>query len=211
MTPLLCLLCILCTFTTSLATTYTCPSYSQIRQPSVAPSVFNINEIKGIWYLQATTELTTKFCMCNVMNFTIESKIYRYTDTCFQDLSARKTWSNFTIPLGGHLSTNASTPGILHEGFVIANHSIAEKPNMLFNVTRNTVTGELEEMHFYACLGSIIPFTKPVFSYLYYTRAANVPMFQVQEAVARDVQLYNFNMNNLIYTNTSAWETCGVL
>ena len=82
---------------------------------------------------------------------------------------------------------------------------------MLFNVTRNTVTGELEEMHFYACLGSIIPFTKPVFSYLYYTRAANVPMLQVQEAVARDVQLYDFDMNNLIYTNTSAWETCGVL
>ena len=74
-----------------------------------------------------------------------------------------------------------------------------------------TVTGELEEMHFYACLGSIIPFTKPVFSYLYYTRAANVPMLQVQEAVARDVQLYDFDMNNLIYTNTSAWETCGVL
>jgi hypothetical protein len=190
---------------------YECPAYSEIRQPSVDPSVFNIHDIHGIWYLQATTEPTTKFCLCNVMNFSIGSLIYRYTDTCFEDLSARKTWSNQTVTIGGHLSTNASTPGILHEGFVIANHSIAEKPNMLFNVTRDPVTGELTEMHFYACLGQLLPFTKPVFSYLYYTREAKVPMSQVQNAVARDVALYNFDVERLIYTNKTNWETCGVL
>jgi hypothetical protein len=193
------------------STPYTCPTYEQIRQPSVDPSIFDIHDIHGIWYLQATTEPTTKFCLCNVMNFTVESKIYRYTDTCFQDLSARKTWNNFTLTIGGHLSTNASTPGILHEGFVIANHSIAEKPNMLYNVTRDSNTNELTEMHFYACLGKLIPFTKPVFSYLYYTREANVDVAQVQEAVKRDSELYDFDLENLVYTNRTNWETCGVL
>jgi hypothetical protein len=66
-------------------------------------------------------------------------------------------------------------------------------------------------MHFYACLGQLLPFTKPVFSYLYYTREAKVPMSQVQNAVARDVALYNFDVERLIYTNKTNWETCGVL
>jgi hypothetical protein len=199
----------LLTFTT--ATKYVCPAYEAIRQPSVDPSVFDIHDIKGNWYLQATTEPTTHFCLCNVMNYTIETSIYRYTDTCFQDLSARKTWQNETVTLGGHLSTNKSTPGILHEGFVIANHSIAEKPNYLFNVTRDPTTGELTEMHFYACLGQILPFTKPLFSYLYYTREVNVPVEHVQNAVARDKALYDFDVENIVYTNATDWQTCGVL
>ena len=194
-----------------IVSTYTCPNYSDIRQPSVDPSIFNIHDIHGIWYLQATTEPTTKFCLCNVMNYTIESEIYRYTDTCFQDLSAPKTWCNETITLGGHLSTNASTPGILHEGFVVANHSIAEKPNMLFNVTRDTATKELTEMHFYACLGQIIPFTKPLFSYLYYTREVNVEPIQVHNAVSRDSKLYDFDIDHIVYTSQQNWTTCGVI
>ena len=180
-------------------------------QPSVAPPKFDIHEIAGVWFLQATTEPTTKFCLCNVMNYSVESKIYRYTDTCFQTLSSRKTWKNVTITIGGHLSTNASTPGVLHEGFVVANHSIGEKPNMLFNVTRDPLTGELTEMHFYACLGTLIPFTKPTFSYLYYTRRADAPASQVQQAVSRDRQLYDFDLDGLTYTNATDWATCGVL
>lgn len=192
---------------------YVCPAYNDIRQPSVDPSIFSIQDVGGIWYLQATTEPTTKFCLCNVMNYTIGSTKYRYTDTCFQDISARKTWNNQTVTIGGHLSTNASTPGILHEGFVIPklNISIAEKPNMLFNVTRDSTTGKLTAMHFYACLGQLVPFTPPIFSYLYYTREARVPMTQIQQAVARDVALYDFDVENIVYTNLTEWETCGVV
>ena len=77
-----------------------------------------------MWYLSATTEITTKFCLCNVMNYTINEKTYTYTDTCFQDLSSKKTWNNQTLTLGGDLSTDPDSPGVLHEGFVIAGHGV---------------------------------------------------------------------------------------
>ena len=56
------------------------------------------------------------------MNYTIKEKTYTYTDTCFQDLSSKKTWNNQTLTLGGDLSTDPDSPGVLHEGFVIAGH-----------------------------------------------------------------------------------------
>lgn len=188
-----------------------CPDYSAIRQPSVDPSNFNIHEISGVWYLQATTEPTTKFCLCNVMNFTVYEDVYRYTDTCFQTLSAQEKWNNFTLTIGGKLSSDPNSPGILHEGFVIANHSVDLKPNMLFHVVRDTETGELTEMHFYACLGKVLPFTKPVFSYLYYTRDARVPASRVHSAVSRDGQVYPFDFDRLVYTAESDWKTCQVI
>ena len=46
----------------ALANAYTCPKYEDIRQRSVDPSSFSIDEIAGEWYLVATTEPTTKFC-----------------------------------------------------------------------------------------------------------------------------------------------------
>ena len=107
--------------------------------------------------------------------------------------------------------TDPESPGVLEEGFVIANHSVDLKPNMLFNVTRDHETGRLTEMHFYACLGEILPFTKPVFSYLFYTREPRVPLEHVRAAVARDGRLFPFDFDRLVYTNTSEWQICGVL
>ena len=63
---------------------YSCPLYETIRKPSVATTVFQPADITGVWYLAATTELTTKFCLCNVMTYTVYTTAYRYTDTCFQ-------------------------------------------------------------------------------------------------------------------------------
>ena len=45
----------------------TCPPYDSIRDPSVDASKFSIDEIKGLWYLQATTEPTTRFCKCKCL------------------------------------------------------------------------------------------------------------------------------------------------
>ncbi len=86
---------------------YTCPTYDSIRDPSVDASSFSIAEIKGLWYLQATTEPTTRFCKCNMMNFSIGSKTYNYTDTCFEDVGSKSSWSNFSkIEIGGDLSSD---------------------------------------------------------------------------------------------------------
>lgn len=58
----------------------------KIRKPSVEPAAFRPSDLDGVWYLAATTELTTKFCLCNVMTYTVYTAAYRYTDTCFQVL-----------------------------------------------------------------------------------------------------------------------------
>ena len=192
--------------------TYSCPSYEEIRQPSVDPPEFSIDEIAGRWFLQATTEPTTRFCLCNMMTYEIlEPTQYRYQDKCFQDLSPRKTWNNQTVTIGGYLSKNASSPGMLMEGFVIANHTLLPKPNMLFNVTRDARTGKLTTMRFYACLGKLLPFTKPVFSYLLNTRNIDVPEQQVRDMVEQDMRLAGgaLQLDGMVYTNVSAWRTCG--
>ena len=42
-----------------------CPDYGDIRQPSVDPTVFNISDFAGTWYMVATTEPTLPaFCTC---------------------------------------------------------------------------------------------------------------------------------------------------
>jgi hypothetical protein len=46
---------------------------------------------------------------------------------------------------------------------------------------------------------------------LYYTREVNVPVEHVQNAVARDKALYDFDVENIVYTNATDWQTCGVL
>ena len=68
----------------SSSSNYSCPLYETIRKPSVAEGVFKPSDLEGVWYLAATTELTTKFCLCNVMTYTVYTSCYRYTDTCFQ-------------------------------------------------------------------------------------------------------------------------------
>ena len=64
------------------------------------------------------------------MNFSIFSTTYRYTDTCYQDLSKKRT--NVTLTIGGDLSYDPTAPGILHEAFVLMNHTVtAKKPSAL--------------------------------------------------------------------------------
>ena len=174
-------------------------------------------------YLIATTEPTTHFCLCNVlylarhallihrlpispslvykycrhptqvMNYTIDTKVYRYTDTCFEDVGKNSTWFNFTatigswsrphgkerksmlrLPLcrriptlaGGDLSSDPTSPGLLHEAFVIDNHTVTHKsPTMLWDI-RRAADGSVSMMRIYACLGKIPPIIgKPTFRF----------------------------------------------
>lgn len=194
------------------STTYECPSYDDIAQSSVSPSEgFKIQDIESTWFLRATTEPTTRFCLCNFMNFSIGSTTYRYTDTCYEDVAKKKTWMNVTMSIGGYLSTDSQRPGMLREGFEVWNRTIFPKPNMLFNVTRNAATGDLSVMRFYACLGKIEPFAKnEMFSYLLYTR--NLDDFDdedVREFVRADSTLGVFDLRNVVYTNRTQWGECG--
>lgn len=189
----------------------TCPDYESIRQPSVSPEALHINEIEGIWYLVATTEPTTKFCMCNVMNYSIYQATYLYTDTCFQDLSKKHT--NVTIPLGGDLSYDPKSPGILHEAIKLFNHTETPKnPNMLFNVVRDS-KGEVVLMHFYACLGRFPPIVgDELFSYLLYSRSPSMSADEIHALVAEDRKVSSvFQLDGYVVTAEDAWRQCGVL
>lgn len=59
------------------------PSRAQLC-PSLLPppiklkaTAARIDQMQGIWYLVATTEPTTRFCLCNVMNYSIYTSVYR--------------------------------------------------------------------------------------------------------------------------------------
>ena len=143
------------------------------------------------------------------MNYSIFETQYRYVDTCFQDLS--KTGTNVTVTVGGHLSDDATSPGALHEGFVLLNHSIDEKPNMLFNVSRDA-DGHITLMHFYACLGHLVPGVgKELFSYLVYSRDPHLSSAEINELVDPDRARDVFDLDGLVITNASTWRECQVL
>jgi len=145
------------------------------------------------------------------MNFTIYTKTYRYTDTCYQDLSKKHT--NITLTIGGDLSYDPTSPGILHEGFVIDNKTVTPKsPNMLFNVERDA-KGELTFMHFYACLGKLPPVVgKEHFSYLLYARDPHMSTNQLEDKVRIDAHVDSeFELTGHVDTNATTWQTCGIL
>ena len=113
-----------------LATSYECPSYESIRQPSVGAEVFNISDFSGVWYLVATNEPTIPpFCTCGVNTVDVHPKegwyAYSNVDTCGK--------ANISVPIKGVLSSDADSPGFLMENFGPSNHTARHlDPNMIF-------------------------------------------------------------------------------
>jgi len=190
-----------------------CPAYDTIRSPKMDADKFNAKEVEGIWYLMATTEPTTRFCLCNVMNFSIFTKAYTYTDTCFQDVP-HTTPTNITLSIGGDLSYDPKSPGIFHEGFKLWNHTVtAKKPNMLFDIKRNA-KGEVIMMHFYACLGKLIPGVgHDLYSYLLYSRDPTLSEAYIKSLVNLDNRTHPgaFELAGYVTTGPQQWSQCGVI
>lgn len=199
---------ILCTFARA-----ACPAYDTIRSPMMDADKFNAKEVEGIWYLVATTEPTTAFCMCNVMNYSIYDKAYTYTDTCFQDIP-HTTPTNITLSIGGDLSYDPASPGIFHEGFKLFNHTVtAKNPNMLFDIKRNA-KGDVVMMHFYACLGKLVPIFGPdVYSYLLYSRDPTISEAYIKSYVNKDNNTHPgaFELDGYVVTGPANWTRCGVI
>lgn len=89
---------------------FTCPTYSAIRDPSVAASAFAVDEFAGSWYMVATTEPTLPtFCMCGVNDVFVDTAAasYNYTNTDYCD----HLDSNITVHIRGKLSPDPSSPG----------------------------------------------------------------------------------------------------
>ena len=111
---------------------YSCPDYADIRQPSVTADKFDIEEFEGEWFMLATTEPTMpKFCVCGVNNVTVNKPAMAYSYTNTDDCLGKKV----TLHIKGALSTDATSPGLLHENAAIFNHTVGKlDPNYVFHV-----------------------------------------------------------------------------
>merc|ERR1712188_62710 len=111
---------------------FTCPDYADIRQPSVDQDKFDIEEFAGEWFMLATTEPTMpSFCVCGVNNVTVDKPAMAYSYTNTDDCLGKKV----TLHIKGDLSTDITSPGLLHENAALFNHTIGKlDPNMVFHV-----------------------------------------------------------------------------
>eukprot|EP00441_Pelagodinium_beii_P022298 CAMPEP_0197675762 /NCGR_PEP_ID=MMETSP1338-20131121/85553_1 /TAXON_ID=43686 ORGANISM="Pelagodinium beii, Strain RCC1491" /NCGR_SAMPLE_ID=MMETSP1338 /ASSEMBLY_ACC=CAM_ASM_000754 /LENGTH=123 /DNA_ID=CAMNT_0043256353 /DNA_START=40 /DNA_END=411 /DNA_ORIENTATION=- len=113
-----------------------------------------------------------------------------------------------TVSVGGDLSSDAASPGLLHEGFKVLNRTVTRKnPTMLFDIRRNA-QGEIDLMHFYACLPNFGP---QVFSYLLYSRTPWIQEAEIRQLVAEDNNTGVFDMTGCVVTAPDAWRRCGIL
>ena len=68
------------------AHSFSCPSYDELAQDSVAPSVYQPSDLDGLWYMLATNEPTLPpICDCPRNNFTmnVDEGTYAYTNIDF--------------------------------------------------------------------------------------------------------------------------------
>ena len=199
------------------STNYTCPKYLDIQQPSVFQGKFDPNELNGTWYMIATNEPTLpSFCKCGINTMDIHKNTnntiggwYHYTsrDICEIPIS---------VNIKGKLSTNASTPGLLHENADIAGHIIGKlDPNYFFHVDRDN-DGKISVVYSYACLGKIPFGKKDQLQFSFNILGRNPIKFetiqQIQNLVNKVNQLTKgiLNINNLRYNTYEMYQKCGI-
>ncbi|CAE7237209.1 unnamed protein product [Symbiodinium natans] len=182
--PRLRLLCTLCIFE-AVKASESCPDYGDIRQPSVDPTVFNISDFAGTWYMVATTEPTLPaFCTCtrNEVSVHLPEGWYAYTahTVCEGKFP-------ISVPLKGKLSEDPRSPGLLHENFGLFNHTMPSlDPNMIFEA-RYDEQGRMQLAITYACLGRMLPLPplgQPKFSFNILSRTTAWTKKELQDLVA---------------------------
>jgi len=136
---------------------YSCPSYDTLVQPSLAPEVYRMEDMTGIWYVVATNEPTIPTDMmrrCGILNWTVYPGDYRYTNTVTQLGMFGSLW-NITIQNAGHRSKDPARPGMCRETIGIFNHTMDRTmtTNMFFNYSANDFYMS------YACIGSVFGYS----------------------------------------------------
>jgi hypothetical protein len=196
------------------AVSYTCPAYTNIQQPSVSASQFDPSELAGRWYILATTEPTLPaFCRCGVNDLNVNTAAGEYaytnTDICFNN--------SISVHIRGQLSSDRSTPGLLHENAVILNRTLYPLlPNFVFRVER-TPRGALETAYTYACLGKLPPVVgREAFSFSMWSRA---PHNFTHDAIVAKVAALNrsvsplatLDLRGLRVSDAEAFRACGLV
>ena len=145
------------------ASSYTCPTYDAIRQPSVTPSAWDNARwaSAGPWYVQATNERAAPNtslvqCPCNAYAITVPgpprlhrgnaSYSMRYTAACGDAVFG---YHNLTVPLEGFWNDTAR-PALHYENYA---HACRFAPTMIYDAEVGAATGEYEWVGVYACEG----------------------------------------------------------
>ncbi|CAE7252802.1 hypothetical protein AK812_SmicGene49055 [Symbiodinium microadriaticum] len=190
---------------------YSCPEYSEIRQPSVSSKMFNISSFGGTWYMVATTEPTMPpFCTCihnDVQIHELEGW-YAYTShaTCEGKIP-------ISVPVKGELSKDPSSPGLLHENFGLFNHTMSSlDPNMIFEAQYNE-RGEMVLAMTYACLGWLLPVPpigEPKFSFNVLSRRRNWTTSDLREVVANATKATQglLDVANVRFADQQTYASC---
>lgn len=190
---------------------YSCPEYSEIRQPSVSSKMFNISSFGGTWYMVATTEPTMPpFCTCihnDVQIHELEGW-YAYTShaTCEGKIP-------ISVPVKGELSKDPGSPGLLHENFGLFNHTMSSlDPNMIFEAQYNE-RGEMVLAMTYACLGRLLPVPpigEPKFSFNVLSRRRNWTTSDLREVVANATKATQglLDVANVRFADQQTYDSC---
>lgn len=178
---------------------YYCPNYDDIKQPSVAPEVWSQEELTGIWYLVATNEPTIPTDMmreCGVLNWTVYTSVYRYTNTVTQAGVVGGLY-NFTVTNGGYKSTDPERPGDCMETIAIMNKTVDSTltPNRFFNYSAGADGFYMS----YACIGEFAG--RDLYSFFLASRTP----FVSEEWIAERVHWVNstgfFNLEGLVMSS----------
>ena len=188
----------------------TCPSYNDIRDSSVDASNFSVQEFSGMWYMVATSEPTLPaFCVCSVyyVNVDVQEGIFNYTNIVYCDHLNR----NISIRIKGVLSSDASSPGLLHENAELFNHTLGKlDPNMIFRVNRGA-DGAIRELFAYACLGKLPPIMgKEAFSFNILSRKNNYDDSELNKLVlqANSTSSGKLKLSGIRFNNASTYRDC---
>jgi len=180
------------------ADAYSCPDFDAIGQPGVHPSKWRQEDLNGVWYVVATNEPTIPTDMmrkCGVLNWTVYTDEYRYTNTVTQ----MGLWRvNITVMNAGYRSKDPLRPGNCTEGFGLFNRTVdvTAGPNMFFNYS----AAEGFYMS-YACIG------KTMFSYILAARSPLPSVEWIHEKLGWASALGILDMENVVISDAHTRRT----
>ena len=130
---------------------YTCPTYADVAQPSMAS--FKLPDFAGEWYVLATNEPTLpSFCGCTTLNVSMlgvdkhdaSKQWYSYAATT----RCPPLNTPITATMKGWSNASSGEAGLLHENMALFNKTIPGLvPNMLLELENGTAAS-------YACIGT---------------------------------------------------------
>ncbi len=133
----------------------------------------------------ATNEPTLpSFCTCSTNDVTValSSGKYSYVN------SNRCLGNPMTISIAGLLSHDPNKPGDLQENLDNPLTQMSLKPNMVFHVIRDEVTGEVDVLFTYACISS------SMYSFNVLSRRNNFSTTEIQSLINEADTLTNHVM-----------------